>query len=80
MDLAPLGLPKEKAFGWHRNSVVLPIALSETRGGMEMNYCSTKDANELCEIELDGFLAWRIYNFILFFNFSIYTPWTAELA
>jgi hypothetical protein len=80
MDLAPLGLPKEKAFGWHRNSVVLPMALYETRGGMEMNYCSTKDANGLCEIELDGFLARRICNFILFFNFPIYTPWTAELA
>jgi hypothetical protein len=47
---------------------------------MEMNYCSTKDANGLCEIELDGFLARRICNFVLFFNFPIYTPWTAELA
>jgi hypothetical protein len=32
MDLAPLGLPKEKAFGWHRNPVVLPLARYETRG------------------------------------------------
>jgi hypothetical protein len=44
-----------------------------------MNYCSTKDVNGLCEIELDGFLARTICNFALFFNFPIYTPWTAEL-